>query len=159
MVIHHEIPADTQQSVRPQGEERAWWIFKIHTIVRPNRSAEIDALKSQRMLRGKKNVIHKEWKGRPSKILPPSPHSVTLSLSLSQSASPFFRCHDVTTYWDIENHWNMITSVESVFLFVFFFGFTLWQFYQLLTWNKWKNAEKCKLFWRISYVTIALRVV
>lgn len=111
MAIYCEIPEDLQQSLSPQGKERPWWIFKIHTIVGPNHSTEIDALKSQRMLRGEKNVIHKEWKGCHSKIRPLFPPSVCHTVSFSLSLSFMMRQRSEI----LKNTWNMITSVESFF--------------------------------------------
>lgn len=67
-----------------------------------------------RMLSGKKNSIHKEWKGCHSQILPPSPPSVCHAVSFSHSGRltvSFF----MTLRRDNGEHWNMITLLLNHF--------------------------------------------
>lgn len=67
-----------------------------------------------RMLSGKKNSIHKEWKGCHSQILPPSPPSVCHAVSFSHSVRltvSFF----MTLRRDTGEHWNMITLLLNHF--------------------------------------------
>lgn len=59
ITICYKISTETQ-SLKVRKTLMNIQVFKTHTILGPNHSAEIDALKSRRMLRGMKNVIHKE---------------------------------------------------------------------------------------------------
>lgn len=93
---------------------------------RPNRSAQIDALKSPK----------ENWRERKMSFIwsekavtartPPTPEPTppttlchAVSFSVTVCLTVLFFLH-VTTQWDVEKLWYIITSVQSFFFFFFF---------------------------------------
>lgn len=77
-------PADSQAS----RQRKISWIFKIHTTVGPNHSAEIDALKSKECWEWRKTSFIRGEKDVTARFsLVPLPLSVTPSYSLTQPVS------------------------------------------------------------------------